>query len=93
METQKLHVVIAAVAAALSAPMATATSPTPVAWSYPTLDDLCLLEAAAAADGVQAAYPIGTVVATKHGKWICAKAIARQSPVATAGAWMEDGAK
>ena len=67
-----------------------ATSPLPVPWSYPALDGLCLLEAAAAADGIQSAYPIGATVVSKYGKWVCTKVIARQSPVVTAGIWVQD---
>ncbi len=38
---------------------ALAMSPTPVPWGYPALDALCLLQEAAAVDGVSGAYPIG----------------------------------
>lgn len=68
--------------------VAFATAPQPVSWSYPALQGLCLLEAGAAVDGVEAAYPIGHVANTKSGKWVCTEAIARQTPVALAGVWI-----
>ncbi|MBV8501376.1 MAG: hypothetical protein JO006_06645 [Paucibacter sp.] len=70
---------------------ASATSPQPVTWSYPALHGLCILEAAAAANGESAAYPIGQVVATKTGKWVCTAVIARQVPVELAGVWIKLG--
>lgn len=71
------------------APLALATSPEPITWSYPALQGLCYLEAGAAIDGVEAAYPIGQVVLTKsRAKWVCTEAIARQVPVASAGVWV-----
>lgn len=67
---------------------ASAIAPRPVSWSYPALEGLCFLEAAAALDGVEAAYPIGQVAVTKSGKWMCTEAIARQAPMVLAGVWV-----
>ncbi len=72
--------IVALTAACLSmlVTAAFATAPQPVSWSCTALQGLCLLEAAAAVDGVEAAFSIGQVVVTKSGKWACSEAIARQ---------------
>lgn len=84
---------LAAIGFALMAGLAArvfATSPEPVAWSYPALRGLCYLEASVAADGVSAAYPIGQVALTKSGaKWVCTEAVVRQEPAAYAGVWIK----
>lgn len=83
---RKLAVLVVAVT--LSA-AALAMSPTPVPWGYPALDALCLLQEAAAVDGVPGAYPIGSTVETKFGKWSCTKVVVNQSPVRTGGVWVQ----
>lgn len=67
---------------------ASATTPQPISWNYPALQGLCFLEAAAAIDGIAAAYPIGQIVVTKSGKWMCTEAIVRQAPMTLAGVWI-----
>lgn len=64
-------------------------SPTPVVWSYPALDALCMLQDTAAVDGVSGAYPIGSKVQTKAGTWTCTKVIVSQAPVHTGGVWVQ----
>lgn len=68
---------------------AVAMSPTPMPWSYPALDGLCLLQEAAAVDGVSGAYPIGSTTDTKFGKWTCTKVVVSQSPVKIGGVWAQ----
>ena len=77
-------VVVASLTAA-----ALAMSPTPVPWGYPALDALCLLQEAAAVDGVSGAYPIGSTAETKFGKWTCTRVVVSQSPMKTGGVWVQ----
>ena len=87
---RKLAAIFAAVLTGLLTVAALAMSPKPVSWGYQALDDLCLLQAVAAVDGVDGAYPIGSTVVTKFGKWTCVKVVAQQSPVVSAGVWVQN---
>lgn len=84
----RLVALVAATVVASFTAAALAVSAQPLAWGYPALEGLCLLQAAAAIDGVEAAYPIGTTVSTNHGSWRCTKVVVRQSPLATGGVWV-----
>lgn len=85
----KRRTLIVAGAVAVLSVTALAMSPTPVTWGYPALDSLCLLQEAAAVDGVSGAFPIGTTVETKSGAWTCTRVVVNQSPLRTGGVWVK----
>lgn len=69
--------------------VALAMTPTPMSWSYPALDGLCLLHESVVIDGGSGAYPIGSTAETKFGKWTCTRVVVSQSPVRTGGVWVQ----